>query len=195
MPIWELAYNCNFFFFKCSTLCSISQIKSKLKDPHNEGGVMRHNAASPEAIKSLFHHPDKGKIAKIIWEMKHLKEMFHKDKDDQIWISDVGIAFFMLPIFPEIHLCQGGQVKLSICCWFTLQPGKIRQSCTVVPINNSGLQGKWLWKCGSTERVWKPLRHRICSTGCCEGLHISTEYIIVKIQFLLLHIETALWGK
>lgn len=38
---------------------------------------MRLNAASPEA----FHHPAKGKIAKIIWEMKHLKEMFHKDKN------------------------------------------------------------------------------------------------------------------
>lgn len=74
---------------------------------------MRHNTA-------LLHPPGKDRQNNLGGEAS--EKMFYKDKNvleisgAKIFKSDVGIAFFMLPIFPEIHLCQEAQVKLYICC-------------------------------------------------------------------------------
>lgn len=82
-------------------------------------------------------------------------------------------SFFLLPDFPAL---SGRQKKtfylLPICSYQKKKPKKITAACTVVYNNNFGLQGKLLWKFGSTERVWKPVKRCICSTGWCAGLRI-----------------------
>lgn len=78
----------------------------------------------------------------------------------------------LLPLCCKTFLKSKGLNETFYLLIYSLKPGMIRPACTVVYNNNFGLQGKLLWKSGSTERVWKPLKRCICSTGWCAGLRI-----------------------
>lgn len=109
----------------------------------------------------------------------------------------VYIVFFLVPNFTEVLLRQEGRKKHFISPADLLLPNleRLERACTVVYNNNFGLQGKLLWKFGSTERVWKPLKRCICSTGWCARLRICILQLwVYNGQHLaqLLYTETTL---